>query len=115
MSKQEQINEIEVSKKTATKMVGNRDAILRLMKNRDFKRVILDTLFEKEPVRLVLLKSDPNFQTDEQQAELEKEMLTIGGLRQFLNSQIQMGNQMADSLEDMDKALEELRAEDDSE
>ncbi|AYA64327.1 hypothetical protein [Alteromonas sp. RKMC-009] len=111
MSTDNAIKEIEISKKDAEKLVDDARAVNRLLKNRDFKRVITEGFFEKEAVRLVLLKSDPNFQSPEDQASLLTAMDGIGVLRHYLQTRLVLGDQASASIEDLDAELEELREE----
>ena len=111
MNPENEIHEIELSKKDAQKLVDIGKSVDRLLSNRDFKRVILEEFFQKEPVRLVGLLSDTEWQTPERQAELIADMKAIGYLRQFLNTRAAMGDQALAAIEEMDEVLEELRAE----
>lgn len=107
-----EIEQLEIQKAHALKAIALGKCAERLSRNKDFKKLILEEFFEQEPQRLVLLMSDPNFQTADAQQSLIQEMKAIGSLRQFLSSRVQFGLQMQDALDEYDATLEELHQED---
>jgi len=107
----EQIQSVEVSMDHAKEAVEKSKSIARLVKNRDFKKIILDGYFEQEAIRLVTLKADAGFQTSEDQASILKQMDGIGSLRVYLNTVNQLGAMSARALEEDEETLAELRAE----
>ena len=105
------IQQIHIDIESATEQAALGAAVTRLMKNKDFKKVILDGLFKNEAVRLVLLKGDPSMQSDEAQKELLKQMDGIGSLRQYLYAMEMLGKRAAGAIEDYQEELETLRNE----
>ncbi|QPG06973.1 hypothetical protein IT774_07670 [Salinimonas marina] len=109
-----EIREIELNQKEAKSMVDDRKAVQRLLSNRDFKRVVTSGYFEKEAVRLVHLKSDANWQSDEAQKVIENQMTGIGTFQQYLDAVVALGGHAAQAVEDADAALEDLRSSDEA-
>lgn len=107
----DQIQSVEVSIEHAKEAVEKSKSITRLVKNRDFKKIILDGYFEQEAIRLVMLKADGNFQTSEAQADIIKQMDGIGSLRSYLHTVTQLGAMSARALEEDEETLADLRAE----
>ena len=105
------IASIEHSIERAKEHVATKDAVERLTRNRDFKKVILEGYFEQEAIRLVHLKADPEFQTPEKQAELHNEMLAIAGLRAYLDRLIQIGKMEEAAIPSHESELDALRSE----
>lgn len=101
------IKEVELSIEEAKKAVEIRDAIARLEKNRDFKKVILDLYFGDHAQRIAHLYSDPNVERE----EVHNQLIGIGVLKQFLLAQRQMGQNALDAMQDYEGTLDELRSQ----
>lgn len=80
----------------------------RLSNNPDFKRVILKGYFEKEAIRLVNLKADPNMQTPQRQAAILVQIDAIGNLHQYFQTIQQMATMATKSRLDSEQMREEL-------
>lgn len=102
---------IELSIKHAKKSVDLMKSLDKLTRNRDFKMVVLDGFFEKEAIRLVTLKADPNMQDEDSQRAIIAQMDSIGGFRQYLSGVIQMGRMAEKAMADDQATREELLAE----
>lgn len=111
MQVQEQIQEVEIQLSESKAMIEDGKAIDRLLKNRDFKRIVMSGYFESEVKRLGLLISDPNWQSPEQQQELISSLKGVGNLRHYLNTKKEFARMAANSLSDYEEALDELREE----
>lgn len=109
---QQDIDLIEVSLKDAKETVGLAEALQRLHKNRDFKKVILEGFFEKEAIRLVHLKGQPEAQTEELQKAIIAQIDAIGSLRGYFGKIFQAGNQASKSINEYEKELEGMLQED---
>ncbi|AUR87167.1 coil containing protein [Vibrio phage 1.097.O._10N.286.49.B3] len=105
------IQQIELTKEQAEQSVKLMERLDRLNKNRDFKAIIEDELFDSYSKSLVLLLSDPSMQEDVVQKDLILDMQMIGRFRQFLSGVFQKGRLAEKTLEDTTRQLEELRAE----
>lgn len=108
---QPQLETIELSIQYAQRTVDTMKALQRLTNNRDFKTLILSGYFEKEPVRLTMLKADPAMQTAEHQAAIIKDLDAIGQLRMYLNGVMQMGRMAEKAIKDDEAMREEILAE----
>lgn len=106
-----QIEEIEISIEQAKSTISTMESLLKLTKNRDFKKVVLEGYFEKEASRLVLLKADPSLQKDEDQNQIMNQINAIGYVRQYFNTIMQLGRMAERSLEADENTREELLGE----
>jgi hypothetical protein len=105
------IETLELNIKAATKTAELGKSFDRLSRNKDFKSLILDAYFEKEAIRLVTLKGDPNMQDSDNQAALLKQMDAIGGLRQYLSATFQLARMAEKALVDDENTRDEVYAE----
>jgi len=107
MNNTQLIHTLDRNIKEAKKVVDLSEALARLGSNRDFRKVIEEGYFEKEAVRLVHLKADPNMQTGEYQAKIVKDIDAIGSLSQYFATIKQMASVASRAL----AADEETRTE----
>lgn len=107
----QELREIELDIAQADESIALLEDLMKLEKNRSFKKVILEGYFEKEAVRLVHLKADPEFQTEERQAELMKAIDAIGSLRNFFRAVYQIGRMAEKAKADHEEARNEIMAE----
>lgn len=105
------IAEIELNIKEAQEMVDLGKALERLMKNRDFTRVIKEGYLDHEAVRLVHMKADPQMQTPERQAAILRDIDGIGCLTGYFQKIRLFALQAANAIEAGEQAIEEIRAE----
>jgi len=101
---EEFITEQEVKRK-------DKEALVRLMRNRDFKRIIDNGLFRDEATRLVMLKADQENQEESRQNEILKGIDSIGYLRNHFKAVISMGNQAELRINESRRAIDEIREE----
>lgn len=101
--------EINIKAARKTKQLGK--SLANLSRNSDFKSLILEGYFEKEAIRLVALKSDPNMQDAESQDSLIKQMDAIGGLRQYFSAVLQLSRMAEKAITDDEQTREEILAE----
>lgn len=101
---QDTVRQLEASIKENEQAVDLDKALERLESNRDFKAVIVDGYLEKEAVRLVHLKANPQMQSAERQASVIAQIDAIGGLVQYFQTVSQQAS-MAQ------RAIESARAE----
>jgi len=107
MNNAQLVESLDRNIKEAKKIVDLAESLTRLGANRDFRRVIEDGYFEKEAVRLVHLKADPNMQSAERQAQIVKDLDAIGSLSQFFTTIKQKASIASKAVQ----ADEETRAE----
>ena len=107
----DQIEQIELNIEDAKQIVSRKRAVESLLKNASFKKVITEGYFKEEASRLVLLKADMNYQTEESQKQIDNSIIAIGYLRQYLSSLIQLGTMAENSIASDEATLEELHSE----
>jgi hypothetical protein len=112
---QEQIQAIEANIREAKKFVEQGEALERLRTNRDFKKVISEGYFEREAIRLVHLKADPNMQSPEMQKSIVAQMDAIGSLDQYFKAVFQQANMARKAISSGEEMIDELRDEDSEE
>ena len=102
------IKELEDNISRAKEMVATGKSIDRLRNNPDFKEVILKGYFEKEAIRLVHLKADPNMQSPERQSSIVSQMDAIGALSSFLNTSLVMAERASNAITEDTQTIAEL-------
>lgn len=105
------VKEVEIEIEQAKRMVGLRDALIRLEQNKDFVSLFIDGYINGESTRLVLLKADHNMRSAENQEAIEAELSAISRFNQYMRTTIVMGNMAEDSLTDMEDTRQELLVE----
>lgn len=101
---------IEISLKSAKAKVEMAEALKRLQKNRDFKRVFLDHFLGTEVARTVKLMADPNMQSPQQQEILQKMLISVGQVDQFMRVTLMFGDMALQSITDDEDAQAEILA-----
>ncbi|KXJ61566.1 MAG: hypothetical protein AXW14_08880 [Alteromonas sp. Nap_26] len=111
MNSNEQIKEIEVSKKEAQRFVDKATALEQLTKNRHFTKLVLEGYFKDEAARITGLLGEPEFASEQDQKELFSQLKAISHLQQHFRTISMLGDQMRAAIDDMDAAIEEINAE----
>ena len=109
---EQDIKQVEMSIQEAETNVKNRDHVIALSKNPDFRELIMKGYFEQEAVRLVHMKGAQGMQSPEQQTLVSNAMLAVSNFKQYLDNMVQMGNVSEKALKDHEQTREELLAED---
>lgn len=112
MTKQFDIQAIEANIKQAKELAEFGTVLARLRNSKDYKKIIVEGYFEKEAVRLVHLKSDPNMQSAASQESIIKQMDAIGALNQYLQVVEYRANAALSALDADEATLTELLTED---
>ena len=108
MLPQQEIEVMEITKAEAMGAIKRRDDLMELIKDPRFDKIIMQGYFEAEPSRLVLMKSDPNMKDKDNQKMLDRQIIGCGMLNQYFHVIIAMGNNAEKTVEDSDRAIEEL-------
>lgn len=111
MNVTETIQAIDANINEAKKIADVGESLERLRLNRDFKKVIMEGYFEKEAIRLVHLKADPNMQTPDHQKSIIAQMDAIGSLNQYFHAVYQQANIARKAIVSDEEARDELLAE----
>lgn len=91
-------------------LVERKDLALKLEKNRDFKKLILDGFCETECARFARNSGDPSI-SPENRADSLAMAQAAGHLRRYLSLCVMQGFRAEDEIRQAKEALEELRLE----
>lgn len=105
------IGEIEITIEQARQTIRKGELIRELESYPAFKELIIDGYFRDEASRLVMLKADKEFEPAEKQAKLDRDILGISVLGEYLRTQKLLGSMAEDSLDQHENTLVELREE----
>ena len=92
--------------------VDRRDALLRLEKNADYKRLFREEFMLNDCARFAQLSVNPTL-TTEQQADALAKAQSAGHLKQYLSVIILQGNTAEATIPQIHEAMAELRAQPD--
>lgn len=109
---EQQLQQIEVTIEEAKSVIKLKDAYVRLLNNDDFKAVIQKGYFEDESVRCVLMRGMPNFDSEDAQKKILRDIDGIGTLRQFFISLQKKAMMSENAIAANAEAREEILAED---
>lgn len=101
--------QLEAGLDRAKDMIALGEAVKRLQKNRDFKKVFLDTYFSSEPLRLTMLLAAPNVRED-RRTQIHESLLAISEAHTFLEIILAEAERAKDLAEEYEDALVEVRA-----
>lgn len=107
-----QMREVEVTLEQCEEQIAQAEALERLHKNADFKKVILEDYFEKNAIRTVMMKSAAGHSTPEKQQDLDNVLIGIGQLGQYFHKIFAFGEGAVRAMEEHKNTREELLAED---
>jgi hypothetical protein len=102
---------IEVSIEEAKAKVAMADAVRRLCKNKDFKKVFLDHFLGTEVARTVKLMASPSAQNPAYQEALQKMLIAVGQVDQFMRMTLTLGDMAAQGIVDDEAELQAILAE----
>jgi hypothetical protein len=105
------LEEIELSIEEAKKMVTKANSLKSLLSNKNYKALVDEGYFKEEAIRLVLLKSDPNMESETNQKAIIQAIDGIGSFRQYLHTVLQYGAMAEKEISAAQEAREELLAE----
>ena len=105
-----QVTQLEQQKSDFKAAIEKRGMASRLMKNRDFRKLILEEFCTAECARYAQASADPNLSKDEQADALALAQ-AAGHIRRYLNVVDQMGNHAENMMGRLDDAIDEARLE----
>ena len=85
-----QVETIRIEIEQKKEMIAIGEAISRIVRTRDWKKLIESEYLEKEPQRLVSLLAHPGMQDEASQKEIHNQMVAIAYFRQFIATQLHM-------------------------
>lgn len=103
--------QLEQQLSTAKFLIERRDAALRLAKNKDFKRLVVDEYFTQEAARLIIASGDPNL-TLQQREDFVAMGQAIGHFKRYMSFIVTEANVAERDVPNIEEALIELRAQD---
>lgn len=106
------IQYVELTLEAAKQQAGLLEALQRLERNRDFRKVILDGYFRDEPARLASLLAEPRL-TTEQKADTLNSIKAVGELQQWFLKVRTFGDQAQKAIIDHEEELRILREQED--
>ena len=107
-----QVETIRIEIEQKKEAIAISDAITRLVRNRDWKKVIESEFLEQEPQRLVALLAHPGMQDADSQKELHNQMLAIAYFRQFIAKSLHFGELARNALPEDQETEASLLAQD---
>lgn len=107
---QDNLQEFDLRIEQLKERIALSDALTRLEKNRDFKKVFLEHLFEKEAVRLVSLVEDYTLKP-EMREQVIKDIKHLSALKQTLIMIHNIADQARTYLAETESAREEFLQE----
>ena len=110
MSTEEQLEELDNNMQEAKHFIDIKDSTIKLFKNREFKKVVLDYYFKEEAARLVMAKSSAL--SEDQKKLIDNMIYGIGALSNFFDSVHQRGIQAEQALQEDEDAKTEILQED---
>lgn len=108
---QYEIKELEDNMKELQEMVDLGNSLEKLLKNRDFKKVIEKEYLREEAIRLVHLKADANMQNEQGQKRVLRDLDAIGSFTQFLDLVRQKAEAAKEAMAECEDVMAELEQE----
>lgn len=105
-----EVTGLEKQLSDAKVLLENRETILKLFRNSDFKKVILDGFCVRDCARYAQESQDPAL-TSAQQADALNMAQAAGHLRRYLDIQLRLGNMAEGQIPSIEEALVEVRSE----
>ena len=106
-----QVQEIQIDITEAQNKMKDADALDRLHKNPDFKKIILEGYFQQQAAGLVAMRAHPAMQAETQQANLLRSIDAVGELQQFFSGIFQQGNTAKEAITQSEIELAEMADE----
>lgn len=107
----QELEMIEMSIEQAKEIVARSEALKRLCKNKDFKKLFLDYYLGTEVARTVKLMADPSSQSPAHQESLHKRLISVGQVDQFMRATLTMGDMAQEGIAEDEQTREQLLAE----
>lgn len=104
------VAELESQLKNNQEAMERRDMALKLFKNREFKKLILDYFCTEECARYAQLSADPSLKP-ENRADALALAQAAGHLRRWLSIQVQMGNHAESQMDALREEITEVSRE----
>jgi hypothetical protein len=106
-----EIEQIEISIEAARADIASMDALLRLVRNKDFIALIDEGYFVNEASRLVITKADAHMQQPAEQTYINNGITAIGHFRLYLRTIMATGRTAENAIKEDQKTRDELLEE----
>ena len=110
MSTDQELQDLEDNINDAKHFIDIKESTIKLFKNKEFKKVVLDYYFKEEAARLVMAKASSL--TSEQKNLIDNMIYGIGALSNFFDSVLTRGMQAEQALREDENARTEILQED---
>lgn len=100
------LEELQEYKASCEEVIDIAKSASKLAENADFKKIIMEQYFHKEPQRLASIMASGRL-TESSFNDCVKDLRSIGNLQTFLSDLIQKGNIALESLKEAEEAREE--------
>lgn len=104
----QELEMIDISIEEAKATVAMADALKRLGRNKDFKKVFLDHFMVTEVARTVKLMAEPSMQNPAQQESLHKMLIAVGQVDQFIRMTLTLGDMAQQGISDAEVERENI-------
>ena len=108
------ISELDAVITTCQNQIELGKAVERLYRNPDFKKVVGEGYFEKEPIRLVRALSSPVFNNPEKREALMREMEGVSRFSAYLSDIVNAGERAVTQLHETEDLRQTMIEEDDN-
>lgn len=105
------MSQIELSIEQAKESISNKRALVTLLADKNFIKIIMEGYFKEEASRLVLFKATPQMQSPENQLSINKQIDSIGHFNRYLGTIEYFGDEAEKALVADEQTREELEAE----
>ena len=92
------VQEIQIDISQAKEAIRLGELVEQLEQVPEFRELIIEGYFKTDAARLVMLKSDPEFQSNERQFQIDRDILGISVFGEYLRVKKMLGIMAADSL-----------------
>lgn len=106
------VDRIKEDIKKAKVHVKRAETLEKLMKNKDFKSIILEHYIKDQSLFLVRQKAQPVLQSDHDQKDLDREIMSVSHFSLFLKEIEAMGKQAKNSIVHHESELSVAMSED---
>ena len=111
MNSEKQLEAVSLTIDQAKGYISKKNALYRLLDNKDFIDIKKQGKNRDEAARLVSAKCDVNMQSDENQRFLDRMIDGVGALRQYLQHIERQGNGAEGAIKEHENTREEIIAE----
>jgi hypothetical protein len=102
------MQEIEIDIEDARKAIRLGELVEKLENNPEFVELVLQGYFRDDAARAVMLKADKEFQSEDKQQRLDRDILGISVFGEYLRTKKILGIMAADALREHESTREDI-------